>query len=93
MAKEEKKKRRPTALKRDIQNAKKNLKNRMFKSRVHTSVRSLDEAIKSGDSDATKSQLSRLFSFMDKGVKRGIFKKNKAARVKSSYSAKVASIK
>lgn len=93
MAKEqsEKKKKRPTALKRDIQNAKRKLQNRIFKSRVHTSIRSFKEALAKGDdADSLKKKLSDVYSHMDKGVKRGIFKKNKAARVKSHLTARAA---
>jgi small subunit ribosomal protein S20 len=81
------KQRRPTALKRDLQSQKRNLRNRSFKAEVNTAVRSLQESISKKDSSATKTQLNDVYSLMDKGVKKGIFKMNKANRVKSRLHA------
>ncbi|MCH9608463.1 MAG: hypothetical protein S4CHLAM45_10390 [Chlamydiales bacterium] len=84
MAEEKKteKKKRPTALKRDITNEKKRLVNKAFKSKVHTAMRNFQESLKENDPDAVQTNLSAVYSLMDKGVKRGIFKKNKASRTK-----------
>ncbi|MBI2742337.1 MAG: 30S ribosomal protein S20 [Chlamydiales bacterium] len=91
MAEEEKKakQRRPQALKRDIQSEKRRLINRSFKSRALTTVRSLEAAMQSGDKAKTQEQLSAVYSIMDKGVKSGILKKNKANRVKARLSKKL----
>lgn len=76
--------RRPTALKRDIQSAKKNLLNRAYKAKVKTAMTSLKDSLsKKEGAEALKPKLRLLNSLMDKGVKKGIFKKNKAARTKS----------
>ena len=83
-----KKKKRPTALKRQIQDQKKYLKNRMFKSRVRTAMNSLEKSISEKDQSTIKTCLSAVYSLMDKGVKRGIFKKNKADRTKSRLTAR-----
>lgn len=92
MAKEKsQKKKRPTALKRCLQNEKKNLRNRVFKSRVRTAVRSFEEKLKAKDTDGAKEQLKTVHSFMDKGVKIGVYKTNKAARVKSRFTARLGS--
>ena len=85
-----KKKKRPTALKRQIQDEKKYLKNRMFKSRVRTAMNSLEKSISEKDEGAIKTCLSAVYSMMDKGVKRGVFKKNKADRTKSRLTARAA---
>ena len=77
------KQRRPTALKRDMQSQKRNLRNRSFKAKVSTAVRSLHETIAKKDPNDTKLKLNDVYSLMDKGVKKGIFKMNKASRVKS----------
>lgn len=93
MAKEEAKKtkeRRPTAQKRDIQNEKRRLRNRAFRSSVRTSIRHLEEAIEKGDEALTKERLSTAYSLMDKGVKRGVFKINTANRTKSRLAARAA---
>jgi len=81
------KQRKPSALKRDLQSKKRNLKNRSFKAKVHSAVRSFHETISQKDNAATKSKLNDVYSLMDKGVKKGIFKTNKANRVKSRLQA------
>jgi small subunit ribosomal protein S20 len=94
MAEEEKKEkveiqRRPQALKRDIQNAKRQQHNRAFRSKANTAIRALRTAVSSGQKEAAKLHLNQVYSIMDKGVKTGIVKKNKAARVKARLTAKV----
>lgn len=91
--KETKKTKRPTALKRDIQNAKRRDINRQFKSKVRTAVRSLEEGIKAGEKSSIQEKLNAVYSLMDKGVKRGIYKKNKASRTKARFCAQVAAVK
>jgi len=83
------KERKPTALKRDGQSEKKRLHNKQFKSSVKTAVRNLEVAIKSKENPQEK--LNAVFSLMDKGVKTGVFKENKANRTKSKWAAQVAS--
>lgn len=80
---EKKKEKRPTALKRDLQSAKKNLANRAFKSSVNTALRSFEDTLKKGDAVTTKTALSKVFSLVDKGVKKGRYKLNKAKHIKS----------
>jgi len=84
-----KKARRPSALKRDIQAMKNNERNRSFRSKVSTAVRSLKDSVSKKDTAAAKASMQSVFSLMDKGVKKGIFKQNKASRVKSRLSATV----
>lgn len=83
----EKKGRKPTALKRDLQSKKRNLHNRSFKAKVNTALRSLNDSISKKDSPNVKTQLNNVYSLMDKGVKKGIYKQNKANRVKSRLHA------
>ncbi len=83
MAEEKSKKvKRPTAQKRMLRNEKQQERNKMFKSRVRTAVRTLEENIKKG----SKEGLEAVYSLMDKAVKRGIYKRNKAARIKSRFA-------
>lgn len=86
-AKKEKtlKKKTPTALKRDRQNDKKRAKNRAFKARVRTAINAFERATKEGDA---ASEFSALCSLIDKGVKRGLFKLNRASRTKSRMQAR-----
>ena len=93
MAKEVAKKtkaKRPTPLKRDLQNEKRRLLNKAFKSSVRTSVRSFDEALAKGDAASIKEQLDNVYSMMDRGVKRGVYKLNKASRTKARLAARAA---
>lgn len=88
MAEEKKtpKKKLDTALKRRKQDEKKCMQNRVLKSRVHT------ERIKfAKETDPTKKKtlLNSVYSIIDKTVKKGIFKKNKAARLKSRLTTKI----
>lgn len=80
---EKKKEKRPSALKRDLQHEKRRVSNKQFKARVRTAIRSLESAVESKENTQVKENLSAIFSLMDKGVKTGVFKKNKADRTKS----------
>jgi small subunit ribosomal protein S20 len=89
MAEAEKKvkERRPQALKRDIQNEKRRLHNRAFRSKTSTAIRALEAAITSGGS--AQERLNAVYSLVDKGVKTGMFKQNKANRVKARLTKRV----
>jgi len=88
MADEKKKKKRPTAEKRMKQDEKKREKNKAEKSRIRTAVRRFEESLNSGDEAAVKETLKEVYSLVDKAVKKGIYKLNKASRIKSRLSAK-----
>ncbi len=94
MAKEEAVKvkvKRPTPLKRDDQSEKRRLRNKAFKSSVRTAIRQFDESLPKGDDTLVKQNLDAVYSLMDKGVKRGVFKLNKASRTKSRLAARAVS--
>lgn len=78
-----KKKKCPTALKRMKQNKAQNLQNRSFKSRVRTAIRAFETAFSAKDKGKMQVALSSVYSLMDKGVKKGVYNKHKAARTKS----------
>lgn len=89
MAKQEaKKEKRPTAQKRDLQNEKRRLSNRTYKSQVRTAIRAFDESLPKGNSAETTDKLNQAYSVLDKCVKKGIFKLNKASRTKSRLAAR-----
>lgn len=91
MAKEPVKKekvKRPTPLKRDIQNEKRRLRNKAFKSSVRTAIRQFEENLPKGEEAVIKEHLDNVYSMMDKGVKRGVYKLNKASRTKSRLAAR-----
>ena len=85
-----KKTKRPTALKRDIQNKKRRMENRVFKSSVRTAIRRFEDCLVKGDAATINESLSAVYSLMDKGVKKGVFKTNKASRTKARLAAKAA---
>ena len=90
--KDKKKTKKLSALKRDEQSIKRNLRNRSFKSKVTTAVRALEDTMSKKDAPATKANLNDVYSLMDKGVKKGIYKLNKANRVKSRLTARAKQI-
>lgn len=88
--KEEAKQRRPSALKRDLQNERRRLRNRSYRAKVSTAIRSFEQSLAQKEAtDAVKSKLDLIFSLMDKGVKTGVYKVQKASRTKSRLHARV----
>lgn len=88
MAGEAKKKaKRPTAEKRIIQADKQRMRNRVFKSRVKSAMKTFKAAVEAKDQGKVSEEQKSIYSLMDKGVKLGIFKLNKAARTKRQYAA------
>lgn len=87
-----KKTKRPTAEKRMIQNEKKRLINRTYKSQVRTAVRKFENSLQQKNPEEAKTDLSSVFSLVDKCVKKGIYKRNKAARSKSRLAARLATL-
>ncbi|MBX7067138.1 MAG: 30S ribosomal protein S20 [Parachlamydiales bacterium] len=84
-------KRKPSALKRDQQSEKKRLRNKSYRASVLTAVRSLESSINQKESAETlKTKLNAIYSLMDKGVKHGVYKAQKAARTKSRLTARCA---
>ena len=82
--------RQPSALKRDIQSEKRRLRNRSLRSNVMTAIHSFETSLEKKEApESIKTKLDAVYSLMDKGVKQGIFKTNKAARTKSRLTARV----
>lgn len=84
----ETKKKRPTALKRELQNERRHLRSRAFKSRVRTAMRHFEASLSAGDKEKINEYKNLVYSLMDKGTKKGIYKLNKASRVKSRITQK-----
>jgi small subunit ribosomal protein S20 len=90
MAKEtavKKKTKRPTPEKRNIQNQKKRLMNKSFKSELRTTIRRFEESLDKEDKNEMKGNLHEAYSLLDKAAKRGVLKKNAASRKKSRLAA------
>ena len=80
-------KKRPTAQKRLIQDNKKCLRNKIFKSKVRTAYRTV---LEEKDAEKKKSLFTGVQALLDKAVNKGIYKKNKSSRLKSRLHNKVA---
>ena len=73
--------------KRELQDARKRLQNRAFKSQIRSTIKLVRDAAQSGDQAQQKQALSTIFSLVDKAVNRSIFKRNKANRIKARLTA------
>ncbi len=89
--KEEKKKvKRPTPAKRILQSDKRHARNKAFKSKVNSAIKIMQQsATAKAEPKAVQAHLAAVYSLMDKGVKMGIFKANKANRTKSRLTVKI----
>lgn len=91
--KEAKKVKRPTAQKRDLQNEKRRLNNKMYKSHVRTAIRALNDSLTKGDPAEISEKLNKTYSVLDKCVQKGVYKRNKASRTKSRLAARALATK
>jgi small subunit ribosomal protein S20 len=83
------KEKRPSALKRDLQNEKRRLANRSYRAQVLTAIRGFEQAVEKKEAaESVKSKLDEIFSLMDRGVKKGIYKIAKASRTKARLHAR-----
>lgn len=79
---------RPSPLKRIDQAEKRQTRNRAVKSQIRTTSRSLQENLSKDVQEASQT-LSRAYSILDKAVKKGVIKPNKASRTKARLAAKI----
>ena len=75
-----------SAIKRVKVTEKKNLRNRMIKSAMRTSVKKFEAAVAAGDKEAAKTAYVAAVTMTDKAVAKNILHKNKAARKKSQFT-------
>ena len=88
-----KKTKRPSALKRNIQSEKNRLRNRSYRAGVLTAIRAFETSLSQKESaEAVKTKLNAVYSLMDRGVKKGIYKPRKASRTKSRLTARTSSL-
>ncbi|MDE3055174.1 MAG: 30S ribosomal protein S20 [Verrucomicrobiota bacterium] len=84
MAEQKKAVKQSSAHKRNLQSERRRATNRSFRASVNTAIRGLRTSItKQEESTSVQEQLNSLYSMVDKGVKKGIFKPRKGARTKS----------
>jgi small subunit ribosomal protein S20 len=82
----------PQAKKRARQNARRLEINKARRSRIRTYLRAVEEAIASGDKDAAAAALKAAQPELMRGVTKGVYHKNTAARKMSRLAARVKAI-
>ena len=82
-----------SAKKRLRQNEVRRQRNRSTKSNVRGSVRSVREAIESGDADASEKAFQTAVKKLDKAAAKNVIHANKAARTKSRLSKAIKALK
>ncbi len=82
----------PQSKKRARQNERKLEVNKARRSRIRTFLKKVDEAITSGDKSAANTALKSAQPELMRGVTKGVYKKNTAARKMSRLSSRVKSL-
>ncbi|SLN63287.1 30S ribosomal protein S20 [Roseisalinus antarcticus] len=82
----------PQAKKRARQNERRNAVNKARRSRIRTELRKVEEAIASGNQEAAAAALKAAQPELMRGVTKGVFHKNTAARKMSRLSSRVKSL-
>lgn len=78
-----------SAIKRAKISEKQNLRNRMAKSALKTSVRRYDEALAAGDQEAVQKTYLNAVSMADRAASKGVIHKNAANRKKAQLAKKL----
>ena len=72
-----------SAEKRERQNVKRRMHNRMINSSVRTQIKKFDAAVQAKDKDAAKTAMDLSFKLLDSAASKGVLHKNTASRKKS----------
>ena len=72
-----------SAEKRERQNVKRRMHNRMVKSSVRTQIKKFDAAVVAGDKEAAKEAMALSFKLLDSAASKGVLHRNTASRKKS----------
>ena len=72
-----------SAEKRERQNVKRRMHNRMIKSSVRTQIKKFDAAVQAKDKDAAKVAMDLSFKLLDSAASKGVLHRNTASRKKS----------
>lgn len=78
-------------IKRNKQNEKRRLRNRMYRGSTRAAVRDARSAIEAGDNEEARSAVLDAISALDKAAAKGVLHKNNAARRKSRLMKRLAS--
>ncbi|NLG97581.1 MAG: 30S ribosomal protein S20 [Chloroflexi bacterium] len=79
-------------IKRNRQNEKRRLRNRVYRGRARTFVAKANTAIQSEDPEAAKASVLQAISALDRAAQKGVIHKNNAARRKSRLMKRLATI-
>ena len=72
-----------SAEKRERQNVKRRMHNRMIKSSVRTQIKKFDAAVVAGDKEAAKDAMALSFKLLDSAASKRVLHRNTASRKKS----------
>ena len=81
-----------SAIKRNRQNEKRRLLNRIFRGSARTQVKKAREAISDGDREKAVAEVKGAISKLDRAASKGVIHKNNAARKKSRLMKQLASL-
>jgi small subunit ribosomal protein S20 len=81
-----------SAIKRNKQNEKKRIRNRVFRGRARTFVAKARVAIEEGDKSGVETSVKAAISALDKAAIKGVLHKNNAARRKSRLMKQMAAL-
>ena len=79
-------------IKRNKQNKKRRMRNRVYRGTARTYVRKAEAAIKVGDAQASQEEVLKAIKALDKAASKGVIHKNNAARRKSRLVKKLNSM-
>ncbi|HBG60163.1 MAG TPA: 30S ribosomal protein S20 [Anaerolineaceae bacterium] len=79
-------------IKRNKQNQKRRIRNRVYRGTARTYVRKAEAAIKVGDAQASQEEVLKAIKALDKAASKGVIHKNNAARRKSRLVKKLNSM-
>lgn len=79
-------------IKRNRQNEKRRLRNRVVRGTTRSAVREARAAFESGNVEVTKTAVLEAISKLDKAAEKGVIHKNNAARRKSRLMKKLAAL-
>jgi len=80
-------------IKRNKQNQKKRLRNRVFRGRARTFVQKARSSIEDGNAEEARAATMTAISALDKAAEKGIIHRNNAARRKSRLMKQLATLK
>lgn len=81
-----------SAIKRNKQNEKKRIRNRVYRGRARTFVSKARAAIETGNSETSAAAVVTAISALDKAAEKGVIHKNNAARRKSRLMKHLAAL-